>query len=428
MKHSNIINFLSGSMWLSTDDQMAVISRVANSIIEGSNPELRKEFMESKAAAQGDDISELDMGNVTVENGIATVPLTGAIAPKLNAMSAFSGGTSAEMFGRNVQRVAAMDDVHTILLHVDSNGGSVHGIEAAANAVREARETKRVIAFAEYNMNSAAYWIASAADQILLTPTSNIGSIGVIAQLNFASAEDQERVQIIRSVPGKAAVNPFEPLSEESRTKLQTDIDRIHQTFTEAVSLNRRISMPEATKLANGEVEMGEAAVEAGLADQVVGSLDEVLAQINAVESADTRIAALTEAYKASDADHKSVLAEMALVDADLQAAYATISTLQAQLADLATAEISAKFESAVDAAIDSGRIAAGLRTEFLTDLQEGNVSFDAFSRMVGNISAGTVVPQEELSPQKAANDSDPLAPSNELEEKLFAQFPSLRR
>jgi len=425
MKHQNVINFLSGSMWLSTEAQMDAIRSVTESVLNGNNAELRTEFMGARIKAEtpatGSDL--YDSAGVVISGSTAVVPLHGAIAPKVNAMSAMSGGTSAELFATTIKALTKDPAVKTILLDVDSGGGNVHGIQAAANAVLAARKTKRVFTLANYDMCSAAYWIGSAAEKVFVTPTSNVGSIGVLSVLQFNSEEDQKRVEIIRSAPNKAAVNPHEPLTDEARKKLQSDIDRMHTTFVEAISLNRNISMDKANELADGSVEMGEAAVEAGLADATVEGLDDVLAQIDAMENMEGRIDVLRESYITATEEVKVLAAEIVDYETRLDEAQATIAGLETVMANQEADNAKAEFEAVLDAGIQSGRIPAGLRAEWIADFDAGSVSTSAFSRMVSNISEGTAVPSDSLTPDVEASTPDPLKPSNDLERGLFAQF-----
>jgi ClpP class serine protease len=423
MKHSNVINFLSGSMWLSTDDQMAVVARIADSIVDGTNPELREKYLAENPetiTAEEAEMTQEDRnfrrGGIKIEGNRAIVPIHGTIAPKANMMMSFSGGVSAELLTANINSLTARDDVKYVILDVDSNGGSVHGIAAAAAAIRNMRESgKTVFSVANYNMNSAAYWIASAAEKIFVTPTSVVGSIGVVSILKFASEEDSKGVEIIRSVPGKIAINPFEPLSDDARKKLQSDIDTIHASFVEAVSLNRNIDMSKANKLANGETKLGDEAVAAGLADQSVESLDAVLAEIDAIEDMEVRVDSMRTAYVA-------VEAEKTQLTADLEATRTELSALKAEIEADEIVQLDEQYVAAVDAAIDAGRIPAGLKEENLSDLRSNKVTLESFNRIVGNISAGAVVPDTELeaaNPKPEASDNPDL-PSNELEIKLF--------
>ena len=214
------------------------------------------------------------------------------------------------------------------------------------------------------------------------------------------------------------------------RSKLEADISRIHASFVEAVSQNRNISMDNAEKLANGEVHLGEDAVAENLADATVESIDDVLAEIEAVESMDERFASMKTAYLAKVQEMTELEAEMAQSDLELKEALTRIAELEAAEEVRETEATAAANEAAVDAAIDEGRIAPGLKAEILGDLNSGEMSLEAFNKMAGNILPGTVVPNEELelADGVAADANDPLAPANETERAMFSMFPSLRK
>lgn len=425
MKHQNIINALSGSMWLSTEEQLETVRAVAQSILDGTNALVRADFLKEREAAGGTGgvQDELDEGGITRHGATAIVPLMGAIMPRANAFSAYSGGASAELFAKNVRTLTADDSVRTIVIRVDSGGGNVHGIAAAANAVREARKTKRVFAIADFDMMSAAYWIGSAAEKVFVSPTSNVGSIGVLAVLKFDTEEDQKRVEIIRSVPGKANVNPHEPLTDEARKSLQADIDQLHASFVEAISLNRNISMSKANELADGTVSMGKTAVEAGLADGTVESLDELLANIDAMDNLETRNAMLRDSFVHAQHEVDILSAEVVDYEERLDEAQATIAGLENVISGQEADTARADFEAVLDSGIDSGRLAAGLRAEMLADFDAGNINTATFARMVSNISAGTVVPSDEITPDIEKEAKDSLFPVNQTEIDMFNQF-----
>ena len=96
------------------------------------------------------------------------LPLYGVISQKMNLMTQYSGGTSTEIFGSWFDEAMADASVDRIILDVDSPGGSVYGISELSRKIHGARGKKPIIAVSNSLMASAAYWIASAADEILM--------------------------------------------------------------------------------------------------------------------------------------------------------------------------------------------------------------------------------------------------------------------
>ena len=88
-----------------------------------------------------------------------------------------------EAFGAAFDRAAADSSIGAIVLNIDSPGGSVYGVEELADKIYKARGTKPVYAVANSLAASAAYWIGSAASQLYVTPSGEVGSIGVLAAL-----------------------------------------------------------------------------------------------------------------------------------------------------------------------------------------------------------------------------------------------------
>jgi ClpP class serine protease len=97
--------------------------------------------------------------------GIAVLPVFGIPGQRVNLPLQMSGGTSTELLSRDVQQLLADDDVASIVLLVDSPGGSCHGTGELATKLRAARGTKPIVACVSSLCASAAYWIASQADR-----------------------------------------------------------------------------------------------------------------------------------------------------------------------------------------------------------------------------------------------------------------------
>jgi ClpP class serine protease len=114
--------------------------------------------------------------------GIAVIPLRGVITPRASLMSLlFGGGEGLEGFRANLRAALASKDVSQILLDIDSPGGSTDLVSETAAEVRSARQTKPVTAVANTMAASAAYAIASQANELAVTPSGDVGSIGVFA-------------------------------------------------------------------------------------------------------------------------------------------------------------------------------------------------------------------------------------------------------
>jgi signal peptide peptidase SppA len=152
-----------------------------------------------------------------------------------------------------------------------------------AEEIRSARGKKPIIAVSNASMASAAYWIGSAASELVVTPSGQVGSIGVFSIHEDHSkqlAEEGVAVTLIRAGKYKTEGNPFEPLSDEARAAVQGEVDRYYSLFTRDVAKGRRVDV-EAVRNGFGQGRMVNAqdALKLGMVDRVA-TLDDVLSEV----------------------------------------------------------------------------------------------------------------------------------------------------
>jgi signal peptide peptidase SppA len=195
-------------------------------------------------------------------------------------MQQVSGGTSAEMFGRMFQVAVADPAISAVVLDVDSPGGVIAGIPELWQTIMDARGQKPVVAVANSMAASAAYWVATAADEIVVTPSGEVGSIGVFAaHRDISAGQEKEGVKTTLVSVGKRKVwgNPYEPLSEEARVELQSKVNAGYEMFVTGVAKGRGVRASEVRSgFGEGGMVLAKDAVEAGMADRV-GTLAQVL-------------------------------------------------------------------------------------------------------------------------------------------------------
>jgi len=223
--------------------------------------------------------------NYEVIDGVAVVQINGVIAKRMNMFQKISGGASTEVLAADLR--AALDDpkVRSIILHIDSPGGSVDGTQALANVVRDARSEKRIVALADGVMASAAYWIGSAAERVYIADqTTEVGSIGVVAAHQDVSKADLKagiKVTEITAGKYKRIHSQHEPLSDAGRASIQDQVDYIYSVFVADVAMNRGVSESEVLKnMADGRLFIGQQAIDAGLVDGVA-TLEALIADLS---------------------------------------------------------------------------------------------------------------------------------------------------
>lgn len=182
----------------------------------------------------------------TAPQGVAVLPLHGVIVPKAGMFSDMSGGTSVESIRSMFREAMGTKEIGAIVLDVDSPGGSVEGIPELAAELRSARGQKPIVAVANGMMASAAYWLASQADEIVATKSALVGSIGVkAAHQDMSAAAEQKglRTTLISAGKFKTEGNPWEPLSDEARAHMQSIVDEFYGMFVGDVSKGRRVGV-----------------------------------------------------------------------------------------------------------------------------------------------------------------------------------------
>jgi signal peptide peptidase SppA len=214
--------------------------------------------------------------------GAAIITVTGSLVSRGAWVGANSGLTSYE--GIKAQLDAALADakVSTIVLDVHSPGGEVIGAFELGDAVRAAAAVKPVVAVANGMMASAAYAIAAGATRIVASPSSVVGSIGVVmmhADYSKKLDKDGVTVTLLHAGAHKVDGNPFEPLTDQVKADLQGEINAIYDQFVASVASGRRGMSPAAIRGTEARVFIGAKAVDVGLADSV-GTFDSVLAEL----------------------------------------------------------------------------------------------------------------------------------------------------
>jgi protease-4 len=230
---------------------------------------------------QPDDYEEAEP---VMAEGILVVPVHGVCARYLSAMETDCGGLDLNDTEATLREAQADPRVQGIVLHFNSPGGTVTGIPELASLIRTISETKPVIAFTDAQCCSAAYWLASACDSLVVTPTADVGSIGVYSALvdeSAAWAQEGYKLELMKAGKHKAMGIPGLPLAPEDRALIQAEVDSIYAMFTADVVANRaRNGATVAEDTMQGQTFMGGTAVAVGLADRVVGSLTDLLAAL----------------------------------------------------------------------------------------------------------------------------------------------------
>ena len=202
-----------------------------------------------------------------------------AIIPVVGPIVAGDGGALAEMgivtaidrLRAAVQAAAADGEVNAIIIAVDSPGGTTQNLFNATEAIRAARQVKRTAAVVTGSAYSAAYALAAAAGDIVLSSeTVGAGSIGtIVIHANMTGALDQAGIEVTEIVAGprKADLSPNRALSDRGRGTLQALVDRTQRLLLDDIALSRPSLGRDGARATEARTFDGSDAIRAGLAD-----------------------------------------------------------------------------------------------------------------------------------------------------------------
>lgn len=220
------------------------------------------------------------------EANVRVIPVIGPIVRYGDIFSDISGATSLSSIKADF--ISALEDetVSSILFDIDSPGGEASGIHEFTELIYNARGKKPIISYVSDMACSAAYWIASATDEIVCDETATLGSIGCVAVIQDTEEKDaKEGIKNIKFVSSNSPNKRPDITTDEGKALIQEQIDTIGDIFISKVARNRSTqgknlsSQDVVDNFNQGGVLIGKDAVEAGLADSL-GSLESTLIKL----------------------------------------------------------------------------------------------------------------------------------------------------
>ena len=284
IEQATLITQAASSPWAITPEYLEIIRAVLSG--EGESPEavsmrLGRPLQNTRKVEMRDDV--------------AVIPVLGPIFRRANLFTELSGATSTQVLATDFQSAIDNPEVGSIVLNVSSPGGQAEGIPELARAIREQRGAKPIVAYVEGMGASAAYWLATAASEIVLSEIGMVGSIGAVA--GFRVSNDKDRIEVVsRQSPKKRLA----PGSDEALAELQTQIDQVAQVFVDTIAANRNTEVETVLQeFGEGGMLVGRQALAVGMVDRL-GSLEEVIAGLSG-STIRSQSFMTTATYKASD-------------------------------------------------------------------------------------------------------------------------------
>lgn len=216
--------------------------------------------------------------DMSVSDGIcniAVIPIQGDIIPYDDPNAPQYGGanppsTSGDYFARSVRHAKEDPAIRGILVPIDSGGGDPAASEIMMNALK--RSGLPSVALIRSIGASGAYMAALGASRIIVSPFSDVGSIGVTySYLSQYEKNKSEGVTYVQLSSGqfKDTGSPDKPLTDAEKALYRRDIRIYKDLFVNIVAENRHLSTSTAENLADGETWPGELALQNGLVDQI---------------------------------------------------------------------------------------------------------------------------------------------------------------
>jgi signal peptide peptidase SppA len=274
---SNLVyQLITGTPWAITPEMLLEIERIYNDHLAGKLPDFK-----AIEAQIGKPLTN-EQRPYQVINGVAIISAAGVIAKRMDLFTQISGGISIEKISADLKTALADPAVRSIVLVLDSRGGTIDGIFELADLIYESRDIKNIYSLAYGTMASAAYLIGAAASRVYASDVAAIvGSIGVIVIHEDTSALDQKSgIVTTRIYRGKyKGLVSDGPLTEEARMTITEKVDYYYTLFINAIARYRWVSAETVlTKMSTDAMDyfIGQQAVDAGLIDGIM-SLDNLI-------------------------------------------------------------------------------------------------------------------------------------------------------
>lgn len=240
--------------------------------LEASAMEANKQAVENKTMMFGDCSDPAEDKFYTVENGVAFIDIQGTLTYKPTMFSALCGGVSYTQLQSAAKEIAEDVSISHVVLLISSSGGSAYSCFQTAKYMHDTLKgaNKKIITYVDGMMASAAYALGCIADEVIVNPDAQVGSIGVVIALHDEHIKEQmEGEKTIYITAGESKV----PFAEDGSFKkeflddLQKDVDYTYGKFTAHVAAMRNIS-EESVIATQAKVYKSPDAIKLGLADK----------------------------------------------------------------------------------------------------------------------------------------------------------------
>ena len=235
-------------------------------------------------------------------DGVAVMDITGSLTDREMSVPCMASPVSYEAIKFEMQELLADQEVHTIVARLDTPGGVASQNMDLSDFIYASRgQGTKLIASVDDMAYSAGFGIASAFEEIWITRTGGVGSVGVVSYHEDHSEELSRKgvnIEYIYAGDKKVFGNPTEPLSDDARGEFQLEVSRLYNLFTATIARNLNLSV-DVVKATQAGTFHGQDAVDAGFAHRL-GTFDELMQELfnvteSKLESDDTDVSLETD-------------------------------------------------------------------------------------------------------------------------------------
>lgn len=212
---------------------------------------------------------EVESGISDGECNVAVLPIEGTILP-FHGLGGYELVVTPETVESFMKAAEEDDNIQGVLVEINSPGGTPVASERIATRFKDS--SLPVVGLIGDVAASGGYMVASAADFLIASPMSDVGSIGVnMSYVEESLKNEEEGITYVQLTTGKFKDigSPNRPITDEEREKLEADLQIIHKEFVKIVADNRKLEISEIEALADGSTMPGAKAVDAGLIDSL---------------------------------------------------------------------------------------------------------------------------------------------------------------
>ena len=338
------------------------------------------------------------------DSEFAFIPITGPLTYQTTGMEAFCGGQSYQNIQLLAEDAIANPAVSTIIMDIDSGGGEAYSVFEVASLIKAKANAagKRLVAYVDGTSASAAYALATAADEIIINPMAEVGSIGVVVKMqNVNEAKKKAGIEDTFVFAGDSKI-PFKAdgsFREDFISGVQAKVDALYEGFVSHVASLRGIS-EEVVRGTQAKTFDANTAVELGLADKIM-TREEFFEDLEGVSSTDKVTGGSMPLLSKEDETKESLenmsnpemTAQMAELQEQMTAMSAQLETVTAAKAE-AEAALSAKLASEATAAMSAkvGEYAFLAEVEGVVamaeNMEDSSVLFSCFEAAAGAIAS----------------------------------------